>query len=88
MQKHIAEGRIERVAVRDALEAIAILAVEDDVPIPPWLISIPWKNDSNLVAGGIRKVVPMAVTALIKAKSDPAVLLRWQIPGELKGLLV
>jgi hypothetical protein len=88
MQEHIMEGRIEGMTLRDALEAIPMLAVEDDVLIPLWLIFISRQNGSNLPVAGIRKVVLAAITALIKVKSNLALLIRWQSSGELKCLPV
>ena len=49
MQQHIVEGRVEWMALSNALKGLAILVVEDDVTIACWLVTIPWKNDSDLI---------------------------------------
>jgi hypothetical protein len=86
MEEDIVEGRVEGMTLWDALEAFPMLAVEDDVPMTLWLVPITWQNDSYLPVGSIWKVVTPAITGLIKAENDLALLLWWQPPGELKCL--
>ena len=52
------------------------------------MISISWKNDSDLIVGGIGKIVAATVTGLIKAQCYLALLLWRHVSGELMGLLV
>ena len=52
------------------------------------MIAISWKNDSNLIVGGIRKIVAVTVTGLIKAQHYLVLLLWRHVSGELVGLLV
>ena len=47
------------------------------------------RNDSsNLIGGSSGKVVAAAVTVLIKAQSDGALVFRWHVSGKLQSSLV
>src|SRR4029077_15519252 len=47
------------------------------------------RNDSgNLIGGSGGEIVAVAVTVLIKAQSNDALVFRWHVSGELKGSLV
>ena len=87
-QQNIVESRIERMDIGDALKGLAMPAVENYVMCTLWLIAIPWKNDGNLIVGGIRQIVMAMVTGLIKLQSYLALLFWRHAPGELMGLLV
>ena len=63
-------------------------AVENDVMCALWLITITRKDDSDLIVGGIRKIVVATVTALIESQSYLALLFWTHVPGELMGLPV
>ena len=66
-QKDIVKGRIEWMHISDALKGRVMSAVENNVMCALWLITITWKNDSNLIVGGIGKIVSVMVIGLIKA---------------------
>jgi hypothetical protein len=78
----------EDVHICNALKGRPISVVENNVTDPLWLVTITWKDNSDLIGGSGRKVVAVTVTALIEAKSDLALLLWRHVPGELMGLLV
>jgi hypothetical protein len=86
-QQDVVKGRIEWMDICDVLEGRAIPAVENDVTCALWLITISWKNDSDLVVGGIRKIVAVMVTVFIELQSDLALLFWRHVPGELVDLL-
>jgi hypothetical protein len=66
-QKDVVKGRIEWMYISDALKGSTMPAVENDVACALWLITITWKNDSNLIGGSIGKIVSVTVTGLIEA---------------------
>jgi hypothetical protein len=82
------KGRIEGVQISDSLKGLAMPAVENDVTCAHWLITISWKNDSNLIVGGIRKIVATTVTGFIEAQGNLALLFWSHVSGELMSLLV
>jgi hypothetical protein len=73
-QQDIVKSRIEGMNICDALKGRAILAIENDVTCTLWLIAIAWKNDSDLIVGGIRQIVTATVAGLIEAQSYLALL--------------
>ena len=87
-QQHIMKSRIKWMKITDTLKGRAMPAVENDVMCTFWLITITWKNDSNLVVGGIRQIVTAMITGLIKVQGYLALLVWRHIPGELIGLPV
>ena len=74
--------------IADTLKGRAMPAVENDPTCTFWLITITWKNDSNLIVGGIRQIVTVIVTGLIKVQSYFVLLVWRHIPDELIGLPV
>jgi hypothetical protein len=87
-EKDIVKSTIEWMEISDVLKGRAIPAVENDVTCALWLITITWKNDGDLIIGGIWQIVAMTVTTLVKAQSNLALLLWRHVSGELTGLLV
>ena len=82
------EGRIEWMHVSDALKRRAMPAIENDIACALWLITIAWKNDSNFIVGGIRRIIAATIRGLIKVQSYLALLLQRHVSGELISLLV
>jgi hypothetical protein len=82
------KGRIKQMQIRDALEGLTMPVAENDITCALWLISIAWKNDSNLIVGSMREIVSAMVTGLIEVKSYLALLFWRQVPGELMCLLI
>ena len=70
------------------LETLFCLAMENDIATICWLITTSRNDRSDLVGGSGRKIVTAAVTVLIKAQSDGALVFRWHVSGELKSSLV
>jgi hypothetical protein len=85
-QQNIVKSRIQWMQISDALKGRAVLVIKNDVTCIFWLITITWKNDSNLIVGGIGEIVTATVTGLIKAQSYLALLFWRHIPCELIGL--
>src|SRR5882757_4124829 len=80
--------RIERMHICYVLKRRPISAVQNDVADPLWLVTITWKDDSNLIGSSSREVVAATVTVLVKAQSDLALLFQRHVPSKLMGLLV
>ena len=87
-KKHIAQGRIEGVKIRDALQWRAMKAIQDNVLRASDLIPITWQNDCNLPDSSIRGLIAMPVTSSIKAKGNATLLLWRDGTGQLKCLFV
>ena len=87
-KKDIAQGRIKGVTIRDALQRFTMIAIEDNVLRASCLISITWKNDSNLPDSGIREIITMPVTSSSKVKGDTTLLFWRDGPGQLMCLFV
>ena len=75
------EGRIEWMHIGDVLKRRAMPAIENDIVCALWLIIITWKNDSNLIVGGIGKIIVATIRGLIKAQSYLALLLWRHVSG-------
>jgi hypothetical protein len=65
-----------------------MLAIEDDVEMALEVISSARKYHGDLTGGGVRKIIPTAIRVPFKVESDPTLLVRWQIPCLLKGLVI
>jgi hypothetical protein len=65
-----------------------MLAIEDDVEMALEIISSARKYHGDLTGGGVRKIIPTAIRVPFKVESDPTLLVRWQIPCLLKGLVI
>jgi len=65
-----------------------MLAIEDDVEMALEVISSTRKYHGDLTGGGVRKIIPTAIRVPFKVESDPTLLVRWQIPCLLKGLVI
>src|SRR6202041_534853 len=87
-QQDIVKGRVKWMKIGDALKGRAMPAIENDVTYALWLITITWKNDSDLIVGGIRKIVTAMVAGLIKAQSYLALLFWRHVSSELMGLFI
>ena len=89
-QQDIVKTRIKWMKIADVLKGRAMPAVENNVMCTFWLITIRviWKNDGDLIVGGIRQIVTVIVTGLIKVQSYLVLLVWRHIPGELIGLPV
>jgi hypothetical protein len=87
-QQDIVKGRIKQMQIRDVLEELTMPVIENDIMCVLWLITIAWKNGSNLFVGSIGEIVSVTVAGLINAKSDLALLFWRQVPGELICLLI
>ena len=70
------------------LETLFCLVMENDIATICWLITISRNNHSNPIGGSSRKVVAAAVTIVVKAQSDSALVFRWHVSGELQSSLV
>jgi hypothetical protein len=87
-KEDITQGRVEGVRVSNALQWLAIKAIQDDVLRPPNLVSITWQDDCNLPDSSIRGLVVPPVTTRVKVESDATLLLIRHVLGQLKSLLV
>jgi len=89
-KKDIAQRRVKGMRVRDLENAliVRVLPVHNDVLGPSELLPITNHNNCNLIDSGIRKVVAMPITILVKVKRDATMVIRIQGSGELQGLLI
>jgi hypothetical protein len=75
--------------VSDPKEAVrVILSIDNDVLGASNPLSITNNNGSNLIDSGIRKIVVMPVTTLIKVKRYLELLIRRHSDDQLKCLLI
>ena len=87
-QQDIVKSRIEWINICDALERWPMPVVENNITGALWLITVTWKNNSNLIVGGIREIVAVMVTGFIELQSYFALLFWKHSAGELMGLPV
>jgi hypothetical protein len=88
IEEDIAQGRVEGMSVRDALQRLAMKAIQDDVLRASDLVSITRQNHCNLPDSSIRGLVAPPVTARVKAQCNATLLLSRHGPCQLKSLLV
>jgi len=86
-KKDIAQRRVKGMRVRHSEKGL-ILPVNDDVLWPRKLVSITNNNNSDLIDSGIREIVAMPVTVLIKVKRDLITLFRRHKGSHLICLLI
>ena len=87
-QKDMVQGRVVKVAIRDALKMLIMVAIQDNVLRTPWLITITQNKESNLSNRGIWSLIAPPITTWIKVQGNVTLLHLRHGMHQLKGLLV
>ena len=79
---------VEKMSIRDALQRLAMVVIQDDVLRTSDLFTITWQNDSYLSDRSIRGLIAMPLTSRIKTKGNVTLLCKRHGMGQLKSLLI